>query len=721
VVMRNEIVTRGLSSRLRVVVCAVAAASMLVTGASPVAGADGGVDLSARSNAPDERWSSLAYGAGVWVAVSTTGDVMTSSDGMDWTQTRTANDGTWHDLIYANGLFVALNGTRTSATQAMTSTDGVTWTTHAGVSGIDWRSLAYGAGLFVAVGWDNLRTNQTVMTSPDGATWTSRNSADDTKTWLGVTYADGRFVAVAQGTSTRSAAVMYSTDGINWTSGVAPSPTTRGWQAVTYGGGLFVATSGTCSGCADQVMTSSDGVTWTTRSSSASKSWGSIAYGDGLFVAVSNYGGGVRVMTSPDGITWTSRTAAVSQAWSEVRYGNGTFVAVAGGSGLTDRVMSSVDGINWSLGTAQSITFAEPASQSLGDGSLALSASASSSLSVSYASSTTSVCTVSGSTVSFVAAGTCSITASQSGDSTYAAADDVTRSFAITAPAPSGGGGGGGGGSSAGSTETSETAPAGSGAGGITWVPDRVLDRYVAEGSRLSLSAQVTSPEGERRELTDRDVMQLVAGDLVVLDLSGASPPTDVSVSFTHADQAVRDRCTIDTVEAPGSAGVFSFTVSPEPGCVGEWVATVSGRTPSGEVFALSAPVVVSAAGGERALRGFTMKGGGLFKKGTAKVSARGERKLGKLASRIPEGASAQVGITGVSASKKGKRANTKLAKERCLVLEERIRELTGGSSVEFVHATVAAKKRGGKVPRAKGVARSKRGKPLTTFTVTYP
>ena len=77
--------------------------------------------------------------------------------------------------------------------------------------------------------------------------------------------------------------------------------------------------------------------------------------------------------------------------------------------------------------------------------------------------------------------------------------------------------------------------------------------------------------------------------------------------------------------------------------------------------------------------------------------------------------------ITGVSASKKGKRANTKLATKRCLALAERIRELTGGSSVEFVHATVAAKKRGGTVPRAKGVARSKRGKPLTTFTVTYP
>ena len=99
---------------------------------------------------------------------------------------------------------------------------------------------------------------------------------------------------------------------------------------------------------------------------------------------------------------------------------------------------------------SQTITFAEPASQSLTTGSLDLSASASSSLSVSYASSTTSVCTVSGSTVSFVAAGTCSITASQSGDSTYAAATSVTRSFTIAAPAPSGGGGGGGGGAGGG-------------------------------------------------------------------------------------------------------------------------------------------------------------------------------------------------------------------------------------------------------------------------------
>ena len=60
-------------------------------------------------------------------------------------------------------------------------------------------------------------------------------------------------------------------------------------------------------------------------------------------------------------------------------------------------------------------------------------ATASSGLPVSYASTTTGVCTIAGSTISFVAAGTCSITASQAGNATYAPATPVTQSFSVTA------------------------------------------------------------------------------------------------------------------------------------------------------------------------------------------------------------------------------------------------------------------------------------------------
>ena len=93
---------------------------------------------------------------------------------------------------------------------------------------------------------------------------------------------------------------------------------------------------------------------------------------------------------------------------------------------------------------AQTITFNKPADKTL-PGSFTLSATASSALVVTYASTTAATCTVSGSVLTLVSAGTCTITASQAGNVTYNAAIDVSKSFAITGVAaapPSGGGGG---------------------------------------------------------------------------------------------------------------------------------------------------------------------------------------------------------------------------------------------------------------------------------------
>jgi hypothetical protein len=69
-----------------------------------------------------------------------------------------------------------------------------------------------------------------------------------------------------------------------------------------------------------------------------------------LFVAVAASGTGDRVMTSPDGITWTIRTSAADNAWSSVTHGGGLFVAVSF-FGIGDRVMTSPDGIIWTSRT----------------------------------------------------------------------------------------------------------------------------------------------------------------------------------------------------------------------------------------------------------------------------------------------------------------------------------------------------------------------------------
>ncbi len=81
--------------------------------------------------------------------------------------------------------------------------------------------------------------------------------------------------------------------------------------------------------------------------------------------------------------------------------------------------------------TSQSITFGPLAAKTYGDASFTVSAVASSGLAVSFSSDTAARCTVTGNTVTIVAAGLCTIRASQGGDANYAAAADVTQSFTI--------------------------------------------------------------------------------------------------------------------------------------------------------------------------------------------------------------------------------------------------------------------------------------------------
>ena len=81
----------------------------------------------------------------------------------------------------------------------------------------------------------------------------------------------------------------------------------------------------------------------------------------------------------------------------------------------------------------QTITFNPIPNQTSGT-TLMLSASASSNLPVSFASSTAGICTVSGNVASFIAAGSCTITASQAGNGTYAPAAPASQTFTVLSP-----------------------------------------------------------------------------------------------------------------------------------------------------------------------------------------------------------------------------------------------------------------------------------------------
>ncbi|MGY5352231.1 MBG domain-containing protein [Wenyingzhuangia sp. IMCC45533] len=270
----------------------------------------------ARTAVQNNTWFSVAYGNGLFVAVSNSGtnQVMTSPDGITWTPRTAAENNQWLSVTYGNGLFVAVSSDGTN--QVMTSTDGITWTPRAAAENNAWLFISYENGLFVAVSFNGANR---VMTSPDGITWTSRTAAESNQ-WRSVTYGNGLFVAVSSNGTNR---VMTSTDGITWTPRAAAE--NNGWRSVTYGNGLFVAVS--LSGT-NRVMTSPDGITWTARTAAENNQWRSVTYSNGLFVAISQNGTN-RVMTSTDGITWTAQTAAENNGWSSVTYGDNKFVAVS--------------------------------------------------------------------------------------------------------------------------------------------------------------------------------------------------------------------------------------------------------------------------------------------------------------------------------------------------------------------------------------------------------
>lgn len=85
------------------------------------------------------------------------------------------------------------------------------------------------------------------------------------------------------------------------------------------------------------------------------------------------------------------------------------------------------------LHTSQSISFAKISSKQYAGKTLDLHATASSELKVSFLSETPKVCTISNATASLLAAGTCTVEATQEGDAIYGAANRVSQSFSVLA------------------------------------------------------------------------------------------------------------------------------------------------------------------------------------------------------------------------------------------------------------------------------------------------
>ncbi len=138
--------------------------------------------------------------------------------------------------------------------------------------------------------------------------------------------------------------------------------------------------------------------------------------------------------TSQLPVTITSTTpnicSVVNSTLSSNAIGVCTLVASQAGNATYKAAASVTKSISVSL-VSQTIAFSAVPAQAVG-ATLNLSPTATSGLVVSLVAVNPAICSVSGNLVTTIAAGTCSLQATQTGNAQYAAATSVTQSFAVT-------------------------------------------------------------------------------------------------------------------------------------------------------------------------------------------------------------------------------------------------------------------------------------------------
>ena len=191
----------------------------------------------------------------------------------------------------------------------------------------------------------------------------------------------------------------------------------------------------------------------------------------------------------------------------------------------------------------------------MGAATFAITAMANSGLAVSFASTTPAVCTLSGSSVTIVALGACSIIASQAGNESYAPATPITRSFTVnqgltitTTALPDGVQG----------AAYNQTLAATNGSGSLTWT---LLAGSLPGGTSLSnFGALSGTPAGPGSFPFTAKVAD-GAGNTATQALS-VQINAPLGVTTAALPNGARGAAYSQTLTATGGSGAYAWTVS---------------------------------------------------------------------------------------------------------------------------------------------------------------
>lgn len=248
--------------------------------------------------------------------------VQSSTDGINWTTTGISFYGNGpYGITYINNEFFSVGGGAT----VMSSSDGYAWGGGGSNYGTspDIYGVAYGNGMYVVVTkyaywgrtnnwnlWASSGPPQSGLPGPIGGQDPNFRNSGTTSDLLGVAYGNATFVAIGT-----AGTIITSPDGITWTS--RTSGTTNTLYGISFGDGVFVT-----AGAGGTILTSPDGITWTSRASGTTNLLRGITFANHRFIAV-----GVSGTITISGSAATSGIVANISTRSIVEAGDNPMIA----------------------------------------------------------------------------------------------------------------------------------------------------------------------------------------------------------------------------------------------------------------------------------------------------------------------------------------------------------------------------------------------------------
>jgi len=319
------------------------------TGSQFAGAGSGGIRFSsdgvAWTTATTQPMNAVVWSGTQYVAIGGGGAILTSPDGVTWTSRNSGTTANLGLIVWSGSKFVIAVGN-----SVISSSDGVTWATTGSGVGIFASGLAYSGREFVVIGGNGWR-QQSILTSPDAVTWTVTWTQESLITMNDICWSGTQFVVVGEAEMNSAASyishaiVRTSPDGVTWTA--RDSGAIGPLYGISWSGTQYVAVGGhTSSGAL--ILTSPDAVTWASRllgtntSNQMFTELTGIASSATLSVAVGDLG---TIRTSPDGITWTSQNSGITNSLTSIAWSGTLFAAGISNGGI----LTSSDGVAWSV------------------------------------------------------------------------------------------------------------------------------------------------------------------------------------------------------------------------------------------------------------------------------------------------------------------------------------------------------------------------------------